>query len=216
MTGALIILAAGKSTRMGFPKGLARLANGKSLLSAIISAAENAGTEAVYVACSPTAVAAYSAIVAETSAQFITIDHWQADAKWSLLQSLKFLLNAADVKRPILFMPVDCPVTDPEIYRQLSAAIASGAAAAKPTFRGRGGHPVALSRDIAVWLVGQLDSSLPLNKILQKIPSCDFLRLAVDHEAVCENWNGSDQTQLTSLLEFHHQHILSTGHTSKL
>jgi len=144
-----IVLAAGRSRRMGRPKAFLSL-DGRSFLERAVTALQDGGCDPVVVVAGPRgdAVADEVALAAERlgarAARNPVADSPQVASLRAGLRALGPEVRAAVVT------PVDVPRADPETVRALAAAFAqSGAPVAQPFDGARHGHPVLFAR--AVW-----------------------------------------------------------------
>jgi CTP:molybdopterin cytidylyltransferase MocA len=144
-----VILAAGRSTRMGRPKALLALPGGDdTFLSRIVRVLLEGGVADVLVVGRPDDRPLREAIdLIGRRAQFI--DNPRADT--GQLSSVIAGLNAADRPgiRALLVTPVDLPlVRASSIAALLTAFSSSSRAVARATYGGRHGHPVVFGRAV--------------------------------------------------------------------
>lgn len=141
-----VILAAGASTRMGFPKALADI-RGRPLLERHLASFQGAADEIVVVlGCHEEVIRAGC----DLGTARVVVNHRWTDGQASSIQRG---LMAAAAGSSILLTPVDCAPPSPAVLEALLAARGEGAAAIIPTCGGRGGHPVWLApetRDLLV------------------------------------------------------------------
>jgi molybdenum cofactor cytidylyltransferase len=141
-----LILAAGRSERMGRSKALLPCAGGESFVSRLVDAFRRGGAEDVLVVAR-TGDDALAAEVLRCDARVIE----NPDADRGQLSSIVVGVNAAD--RPgvagVFVMPVDIPLVRPDTIAHLRAAfIAGDAPIARASYRGRNGHPVIFGRRV--------------------------------------------------------------------
>ena len=144
-----IVLAAGRSRRMGRPKAFLAL-GGRSFLERAVAALRAGGCDPVVVVAGPRgdAAADETALAAERLGARVARN---PDAESPQVASLRAGLRAlgAEVEAAVV-TPVDVPRADAETVRALAAAFASGGAPVAQPFDGvRHGHPVLFAR--AVW-----------------------------------------------------------------
>ncbi|HVW85153.1 MAG TPA: NTP transferase domain-containing protein [Bryobacteraceae bacterium] len=141
MNAAAIILAAGESRRMGRPKALLPFRGG-TFLSVL------AGALGSY--CSPVvAVFGFDGETVASAAPANVISVINPDYQLGMLTSLQTGLRALGDSLPerVLFTLVDHPAVAPET---IAAVMAADADIAIPRKAGRRGHPVIVSRAIAL------------------------------------------------------------------
>lgn len=145
-----LVLAAGRSSRSGGAKALGEL-DGEALVARAVRTLGEAG-------CAPIVVvtaAPHAALVeAALAAREVTLAR-NPDPDRGMLSSVQVGLAAlgASLPRAVALALVDHPRVTPGTVRALLAAVERGAASARPTFGGRGGHPVALSTGAALGLL---------------------------------------------------------------
>lgn len=139
-----IILAAGASTRLGFPKALARFGSRTALEIAL----ENvAGLQQAIVV-----LGSHAQEIQETAARMkgetvVVNKAWRRGQLTSLLVGLTRVPRTAD----FMLYPVDYPLLTRKVIAQLTEAFTQrnpGQAIAVPSFRGRGGHPVIFAAEM--------------------------------------------------------------------
>ena len=135
----LVILAAGRSTRMGAPKALVEF-NGRGLLEHILSPPwlHDLGDVVVVLGHHADAL---RPIVDRCGHRHVL----NSDPDRGRMSSVQTGLGALgpDV-RAVFLQPVDCPLVVPGVYRRLAGCL-DGADVAVPTYGGRGGHPALFS-----------------------------------------------------------------------
>lgn len=144
-----IVLAAGRSRRMGRPKAFLAL-GGRSFLERAVAALRGGGCDPVVVVAGPRgdAVADEVALAAERLGARVARN---PDAESPQVASLRAGLAALGTEaEAAVVTPVDVPRVDAETVRALAAAFArTGAPVAQPFDGVRHGHPVLFAR--AVW-----------------------------------------------------------------
>jgi molybdenum cofactor cytidylyltransferase len=141
-----IILAAGRSSRMGVPKPLLVVApGGPTFVRALAATLVAGGAADALIVGRPDDAPLIEEVELIEAARFVP----NADADRGQLSSVVAGLDAAD--RPgttaVLVTPVDSPLIKPETVAALLAAFAAGRARiVRATYRGRHGHPVLFAR----------------------------------------------------------------------
>jgi len=142
-----LILAAGRSERMGRSKALLPCGSGgETFVSRLITSLRNGGVDDVLVV-GRNGDAALAAEVMRCGARLVE----NPDADRGQLSSLLAGLNAADRPgvRGVLVMPVDIPLVRPETIATLrSTFLSGGAPIARAVHDGRHGHPVIFGRRV--------------------------------------------------------------------
>ena len=143
-----LVLAAGKSTRMGRPKPLLRLPDGRPFVVGVVDAFRAAGLDEVVVVVGHEAARVTMALAGlERPVRVVVNDHYESGQLSSLLAGLD------EVDRPgvaaVLVTLVDVPFVSPATVRSVAERYrATHAPVVRPTHRGRHGHPVCLDRSI--------------------------------------------------------------------
>ncbi|MBX7099574.1 MAG: NTP transferase domain-containing protein [Myxococcaceae bacterium] len=143
MTGALVILAAGASARMGVPKALLD-AGGVGFFARLCREGHAAGLSVLGVVGGPHESAVRAAI--GTLAPLFSNPAWDR-GQWSSTQvGLRAALGLAP--GPVVIHPVDCPLVSSRTLAQVARGAPDGGAAV--AWHGTSpGHPLALSRRAA-------------------------------------------------------------------
>jgi molybdenum cofactor cytidylyltransferase len=146
-----VILAAGRSRRMGFPKAMLPW-GGPTLLEAWVELLRGAGFGPVAVV-----VGVEAAMLQATGLSDVRWVHNPDPAASGLRESLILGLDALPADRPALFTPVDVPPTSREVLDALRGAwVDPEPFAVVPEHAGAPGHPVLVgSRFVARLFEGQ-------------------------------------------------------------
>jgi len=163
---SLLLLAAGKSSRMGFPK-LALLHKDKShFITHILVQYQSFGISDIVV------------VVNRESAQWIqdNIPHIKNECKIILNtreESERFysiqvgLQNRTNTNSSVFIHNVDNPFVDVEILHLLWKN-KNQAAIIKPTFQGKGGHPVLIDRQVSEQIILEKDKTRILSDFIKQ------------------------------------------------
>lgn len=181
----LVVLAAGRSSRLGGPKGLVRLPDGRVWIAAQLRAYAVAGGARALIVVRPELAGEYQVAVRGLSAEVVANPRADELGPFSSLQ-----LGLGRMSGPAFVSPVDVPFAGPEVWRALEAALAAGAEAAVPVSEGRGGHPVQLSAR-ACERVSALDPASPEARLdlLLRAWGAKVARVPVNDSAVVGNLN---------------------------
>jgi len=175
-----VILAGGRGERYGGPKALARLPDGRTFLTACADALVTAGANPI-VATLPPAVSVPTdrrvAAVPLPCAGLAMFD--------SLRLALQRALEHAGWAAAVV-LPVDHPLVAPETIRALGAYVAL---AAIPSWHGKHGHPVMLSRSLATGIVSGALAGPTLRDVLRETGAAD---VAVDDMGITANCNSPE------------------------
>jgi len=136
---AAVVLAAGGSTRMGQPKALLRVPDGRRYVEAIADCARAGGCSEVVVVLGPPHGDAIDGALAAT-ATLTTKRAWNARPERGMLSSLQAGLAALPATaEAVLVWPVDIPFVEASTVRAL---VAHDGTIVVPVHNGRGGHPL--------------------------------------------------------------------------
>jgi molybdenum cofactor cytidylyltransferase len=171
-----IVLTAGRSSRLGFPKALAQL-DGEIFVARAVRALREGGADPICVVVAPPHGSAI-----EAALEGVTFAHNPEPDRGmlsSLQTGLAVALRHAELDA-VLFSLVDHPRVRPETIRLIAALPLAGAR--RPVFEGRGGHPVAISAALARELV-----SAPLTATLRELLVGKLTDVTVDDPGVVED-----------------------------
>ncbi len=188
----LIILAGGKSSRMGEPKGLV-LVQGRSWLELQLEAFARAGGSRAIL------------VLGYDAAKYFEALPWLGDGSRFGI-GLKVVVNEAPELGPFsslrmgldslrseaaFALPVDVPCAEETVWKILCVSMREGVQACMPVFEGRGGHPVLLSSQFIDHLK-KVDLRLPDARLDRQILLLQFdriVRVEVKDPMVCLNLN---------------------------
>jgi molybdenum cofactor cytidylyltransferase len=142
-----IVLAAGRSSRMGEPKALLRL-DGETFLERAIDILVEGGCDGISVVLGPGEAARQPGEIARRKGA-IPVENPLPDAEQidSLRVGLTSLPEAAEAA---VILPVDHPLAEARTVREIIRAFrASGQPIVRPVYNDRPGHPVLFAR--ALW-----------------------------------------------------------------
>ncbi len=180
-----VLLAAGRSSRMGEPKGLVDF-GGRPWMVSQLDALDRAGVRAVLVLGADRERYLQALPGLSRRAHLAFNDDPDRGPFSSLLCGLAALANTPG--QPCFVLPVDVPAASPAVWGALAAALVAnpGADAAVPELDGRGGHPVLLSPSTVARLLARPATSR-LDVELAALPG--VLRVPVKDAAVRLNLN---------------------------
>lgn len=140
-----IILAAGRSTRMGRPKALLLAPDGLTFVTRLIQTLTRAGVDAPLVVGREDDYQ-LQAEAESAGARFVVNPHAEEGGQ---ISSLVVGLRKADRPgvRGLMITPVDAPMVAPETVSRLLAVFRdTSGLIVRPRYQGRNGHPVIFSR----------------------------------------------------------------------
>ena len=160
-----IILAAGRSARMGVPKAFLRTPDGRTFVRRLMLTLRQAGIDSLVVVGRPEDAALREEVEQEAGRYVANAD---ADAGGQL-SSLIAGLDAVDRAEigGVMVTPVDAPLVSTETVTTLLAVFdTTFAPVVRPRHRGRHGHPVIFSRALFAELRGA-DRTLGAKAVLR-------------------------------------------------
>ena len=134
-----VILAAGRSRRMGAFKPLLPFPSGRTVVEACVECVRGAGVEEVVVVVGHKAAEVRGALEG-SRVRFASNDEPESEMGVSIARGVEALSGEA---RAVLICLVDQPAVPPLAVREvIEAHTKTGARLVVPTWEGRGGHPV--------------------------------------------------------------------------
>lgn len=162
---SVVILAAGKSSRMGMPKFLLKYDENTTFLEQIIKEYEAFGCKEINVVLNEKGI---DLIIKSNpiylSANTVLIINSHPD--WERFYSLKLGLEALNKKRKVFIHNVDNPFVNHQVLASLIENI-SKFDYAVPTYNGKGGHPVLLSGKVVTDIIEEKENSMNLKLFLK-------------------------------------------------
>ncbi|MHB8420719.1 MAG: nucleotidyltransferase family protein [Myxococcales bacterium] len=186
---AAVILAAGASTRMGRPKPLVRLSDGRTFLQALAQCLRRGGVRGPLLVVTGASRARVAAEALRLGLVPIHNRRHRAGQLGSALTGLRAALRAGAAA--ILLLPCDMPHLRPATVARLLRA----GGPSRPSHRGRPGHPLALDAASARAILAAR-GALSLRDALRRagvrpraIPTSDpAVRENVNREADLRRW----------------------------
>lgn len=175
-----LILAGGRGERFGGPKAFAMLPDGRTFLAACAGTLAGAGVQIVMATVPPA-----SPDLTIPGVVALPLPTAELDMFASLRVGLGSLLEHPGWRVAVV-LPVDHPLVGASSVAALAAAVGEGAAAVRPTYHGKHGHPVALARWVAVAIVAGELPGPTLRDVLRTVGTLD---LAVGDPGVNANCN---------------------------
>ena len=186
-----ILLAAGESSRMGQLKALLPW-RGRSLLEHQVSALREGGADRVVVVLGHRADDLRPLLEGKDGVSWtLNLDYLQG--KTTSIRAGLSALNcpALDV---ILLLNVDQPRDAADIARVLEAHRAHGNAVTVPEYRGKGGHPIALSATLLPELLEIDEDTQGIKAVVRRRPE-SVQRLPLDNPGILLDLNTPEQYQ---------------------
>jgi CTP:molybdopterin cytidylyltransferase MocA len=182
-----IVLSGGKSSRMGRPKALERMKDGRTWLAAEADALIEGGCISVIAVVGADAEAIIKSAGA-AGVEFEVNRDWELGQFSSLQCGIKKAMASAS--RGFIVQPVDAAGVKPSTISAIieTALINTHLDAVIPEFDGKGGHPVYLSSDFAKKLVGKDAHSGDARLDLQ-IKGARSMRIPVPDGDILKNVN---------------------------
>jgi len=183
----LILLAGGKSERMGTPKGLLAV-HGESFLQYQARRFQEAGGQALVV------VLGYGAALYEKALAGLqaVVNPTPERGPFSSLQcGLTWLAREQPAMSGCFVLPIDVPAPDASVWKRLTAELAAGTEVVCPEYAGSGGHPVLLSPAFCALLrrVPTDDPAARLDRQIAALPAGKRCRALVSDAQVTMNLN---------------------------
>jgi len=185
----VVILAAGRSSRLGEPKGLV-VVGGRFWIERQLDAVAAAGV------IRPVVVLGfdrdrYESVTGLTRRARIAVN---PDPERGPFSSLQHGLALVGPDEAVFVLPIDVPAARPATWAALSGAIGSADAAVPTDEGGGGGHPVLLSSGFAARLRA-LDPALPdarLDVQLRRLDPAAVARVAANDDRIRLNLNAPE------------------------
>lgn len=181
---ALVVLAAGRSSRMGSAKAWLEVEPGLPLVAWQMRQFRASGGREIVVALGSPPDAAQRAALGDA---LVVVNERPESGPFS---SLQLGLRAA-AGGAAFVLPIDVPVVEPNLFVALADALQPGLAAVVPRHGGRGGHPVLLAASFVAELLALAVESpaARLDHALRSLPPAALASLAVSSPSILVNLN---------------------------
>ena len=192
MSGAwAILLAAGESSRMGQPKALLPW-RGRTLLEHQVSALREGGADRVVVVLGHRADDLRPLLEGKDGVSWTLNPDYLQGKTTSIKAGLSVLdCPTLDV---ILLLNVDQPRDAADVARVLEVHRAHGYAVTVPEYRGKGGHPIALSATLLPELLEIDEATQGIKAVVRRRPE-SVQRLPLDNPGILLDLNTPEQYQ---------------------
>ena len=215
----LILLAAGKSRRMGVPKGLIKI-NDRNLIDYQLKAFGELGGNKVIVVLGAhfdeyqkvlpwvkTALNDWHKTDSSTLLRVARNENFELGQFSSLKMGMEVFLTLQDQYAFVL--PIDVPCPGSSVWKTLMAKTGTKTHASIPEISGRGGHPVIISRKFANELaqLSPEDEESRLDLQIKKLDKSRVVRVVVEDKSIHANLNNPEKLQ-----QYLSAQNLKTGH----
>lgn len=175
-----ILLAAGASSRMGYPKALIDWEN-TTLLNWEINQMQNSGISNIVVV-----LGKKEALIRESlgvAKKYCVVNpDWQKGRATSVIAGVKKLIHDdITLLKSIVIQNVDQPTRSDIICQLLKELSKSNVKIVQPSYQGHGGHPLALSSDLLPSLLKLKDENQGIREIMKRFP---LLQIPMDDEPI--------------------------------
>ena len=183
---SVIILAAGRSSRMGKPKYLLELDNGTPFLENIARQCEDFGIENIVVVLNSDGIFQMEKHPLNlTHKTQIALNQYPEYGRfYSIKTGLQFINTDF-----VFIHNVDNPMAKKKVLERIYDAIIE-ADVIKPIIDGKGGHPVLISRKVIDFIVHEKQNDLNLNEVLQRFTT---KRVEVQDNSILLNINSHNE-----------------------
>ena len=187
-----IVLAAGESKRMGTPKALLEFPDGKTLLDRQVKILDDAGCN--HIACVlGSGAELVRGLDGRVHVNWLLNENWEAGQFTSIQTGLAWMLE--DGAQGGLIMPVDVVLDTPDTTSSIleAALMNPHLDAIVPEYDERGGHPVYISKRMAMDLV-RIDPTKPDARLDVQISHIEnIMRLPVSDQGILRNVNTPEE-----------------------
>jgi molybdenum cofactor cytidylyltransferase len=180
---ATLILAAGKSSRMGVPKWSLAFDRHQTFVEHLIQVSQKAGSKEIIVVVNVEDQNLFDKHFSKfpMGAKWVINEH----PEWERLYSLQLGLQPLTQPLPVLVCNIDHPFLEiPTIQTLLS--LKNKADYAVPTYQNQGGHPILISNTIVQEVLKITEPQIHLKSFLQKYTQA---RIAVQDPQILSNIN---------------------------
>lgn len=185
-----VILAGGRSSRMGYPKPWIRVGDNPTFLASIVNTFKESGVEDVVVVLNENFVSKKWKIYLdeiEKNAAIILNDNPERGRLYSLQLGLKA------IKSNSLFIHnVDSPFVDKEVIKKLSAYIEKKDVVI-PVFEGKGGHPVLVNNVVKKEIINKYNKYITLKDVFLNFSK---KYIEVDNNSILKNINTPQELEV--------------------
>jgi len=186
---SVIILAAGQSRRMGYPKFTIPFNKKDSFLDVIIDQYHSFGCKNIITVLNNEGInyIEKQGHSYPNNVSFVTNLHLEYGRFYSIKLGLKKLPNT----HPVFIHNVDNPFVNHDTLQKLISNLSFDYVT--PSFKGRGGHPILISDRITQQIISQDENNLILSEFLKRFKKH---RIEVDDRNILVNINTPEEYQL--------------------
>jgi len=187
MKCSVVILAAGDSIRIGYPKAMLPFGSGETFLSEIIKTYIGFGCESVHIVVNASLKAHLHKADLKKKMPGLTIivNSSLVNDRFS---SILLGLNSVGKKEPVFLQDVDRPFVTVRVLDKLFNNVMDDGYVT-PTFKGASGHPVLIASKVAKEIIAKNHHVRNLKEILKSYPQ---KKAEVDDDGVLVNINSRD------------------------
>ncbi|MGE0090177.1 MAG: NTP transferase domain-containing protein [Bacteroidales bacterium] len=184
---SVIILAAGKSSRMGAPKWSLRFNEKSSFIENIISEYYSFGCKEILLVINETD---YSSFVGKNyhltkNVKVVINKH----PEWDRFYSLKLGVGELEKDQPVFIHNVDNPFVNCDVLSKLFENI-NGSDVVIPEYEGRGGHPILISNKIIEKVLSSKEDILHFKEFMNQFSKA---KINIDDKRILVNINSLDE-----------------------
>lgn len=189
----VILLAAGRSSRMGKPKGLVQIEN-RPWIEWQLESLRAAGAETAVIVLGHDAEAYETALakIAIAGLSVVTTRNLDPDRGQfsSIQEGLRYALSSGFAAGGVYILPIDVPCANGEAWKNLHEA-RNDRSALIPTIGELGGHPVWISENFSrsLVLLDPVDPGSRLDAQIHRLPADQVAHVKVADSAILANFN---------------------------
>lgn len=181
----VVILAAGRSQRMGMPKMLLPFDKNRSFLDVIVEGYRNIGCKRIVVVVNENEKPLLDKNVRDTEFKIVVNSYPERQRFFSIQLGIKTMKNVDAV----FIHNVDNPFVDGKLLLNMQKELHEDEYVV-PVFKGKGGHPILLSKKILQLIANYPDSSINFKKFLSEFVRTD---VATENKQILININTTEQ-----------------------
>ena len=183
---SVIILAAGRSSRMGMPKFALQFTANKTFLDEIIEQYSIFGCKKIVVIVNKEGLIFLQKQSKKYAGNIAFIENTHLD--WERFYSIKLGIQNVENNFPVFIHNVDNPFIDQKVLEKLYSH--SSEDYIVPVFNGKGGHPILLSQNIAEEILKEKKNDLIFSGFLKKF---EKTRIDVEDKNILVNINTREE-----------------------
>ena len=162
---SVVVLAAGQSTRMGRPKFALKFDENLTFLEKIITGYNSFGCRQIIVVLNEKGETFLKSNPIKSFSNITIVTNFHPE--WERFYSIKIGLKQVDEFSCAFIHNVDNPFVNEQVLKSLQCGLA-GADYVVPCFKGRGGHPVLLSKKMIKHIISEKNPDLNFRDFLKR------------------------------------------------